>query len=178
MALGTRPVLGTGCLCRLTYGGFTIARLQFSSVQRLWTRLKASYSDTTGCTTEPVGQPTVSCKLRGGRSHRLYAVYVRSMAMFIHREAGKTLTTFLLWINLLIRNVNWQNSVLLLLLNIIIDDTYLISGIYTNFHRLLCEKCDVGYYVIYHGVMIIDDYRLVFIVSISLLHKIPKACQN
>jgi len=30
-------------------------------------------------------------------------------------------------------------------MNIIIDVTYLISGIYTNFRRLLCEKCDVGY---------------------------------
>jgi len=42
-------------------------------------------------------------------------------------------TTFLLGINLLICNVIWQNLVLLLLLNITIDVTYLISGIYTNF---------------------------------------------
>jgi len=41
--------------------------------------------------------------------------------------------------------------VLLLLINIIIDVSYLISGIYTNFFRLLCKKCDVGYYVINHG---------------------------
>ena len=33
------------------------------------------------------------------------------------------------------------------------DVTYLISGIYTNFRRLLCKTCDVGYYVINHGVM-------------------------
>ena len=26
--------------------------------------------------------------------------------------------------------------------------TYLIFGIYTNFCRLLCKKCDVGYHVI------------------------------
>jgi len=38
-------------------------------------------------------------------------------------------------------------------MNIIIDVIYLISGIYTNFRRLLCKKCDVGYYVINHGVM-------------------------
>jgi len=35
----------------------------------------------------------------------------------------------------------------------IIDVTYLISGIYTNFRRLLRKKCDEGYYVINHGVM-------------------------
>jgi len=38
-------------------------------------------------------------------------------------------------------------------MNIIIDVTCLICGIYTDFHRLLCKKCDVEYYVIKHGVM-------------------------
>ena len=38
-------------------------------------------------------------------------------------------------------------------MNIIIDVTYLISGINTDFHRLLCIECDVGHYVISHGVM-------------------------
>jgi len=38
-------------------------------------------------------------------------------------------------------------------MNIVIDVTYLISGIYTIFRRLLCKKCEVGYYVINHGVM-------------------------
>ena len=47
------------------------------------------------------------------------------------------------------QNVILQNLVLLLLVNIIINVTYLISGIY----RLLCKKCDVGYYVINHVVM-------------------------
>ena len=47
-------------------------------------------------------------------------------------------------------HVIWQNLVLLLLTNIIIDVTYLISWIHTNFHRLLSKKCDVGYYVINH----------------------------
>jgi len=51
------------------------------------------------------------------------------------------------------RNVLWQNLILLLLVNIIVDVTYLISGIYTNFRRLLCKKFDVGYYAINHGVM-------------------------
>jgi len=37
---------------------------------------------------------------------------------------------------ILIRDVIRQNFVLLLSMNIIIDDTYLISGIYTNFRRL------------------------------------------
>ena len=38
-------------------------------------------------------------------------------------------------------------------MNIVIDVTYVIYGIYTNFRRLLCKNCDVGYYVINHGVM-------------------------
>jgi len=55
------------------------------------------------------------------------------------------------------KSVNTQcNStkfILLLLMNIIIDVTYLISGINTNFQRLLCIECDVGHYVISNGVM-------------------------
>ena len=58
-------------------------------------------------------------------------------------------TTFLLLINLLTRNVIWQHLVLLFLTNIVIDVTYLICGIYTNFRK----KCDVRYYVTNHGVM-------------------------
>jgi len=42
------------------------------------------------------------------------------------------------------RNVD-KFSVLLLLMNITVDATCLISGIYTNFRRLLRKKCDVGY---------------------------------
>jgi len=71
-------------------------------------------------------------------------------------------------------NVIWQNSVLLLLMNIIINTTYSFSGIYTNFRKFLCKKCDIGY----DGVKKTDDYWLVFIVSISLLHKILNARQN
>jgi len=65
-------------------------------------------------------------------------------------------------------------------MNIIINVTYLMSGICTNFCRLRCKKCDVRYYVVNHGVMTneIDDYQLMFIVPISLLHKILNACQN
>jgi len=70
---------------------------------------------------------------------------------YIHLEAQKG-TTFLLWINLLICSVIWQNLVLLLLVNIIVDVTYLIAGIYTNFCTFLCKKCDLGYYFINHGV--------------------------
>jgi len=33
-------------------------------------------------------------------------------------------------------------------MNIIVDATYLISGIYTNFRTFLCTKCDVGCYAI------------------------------
>ena len=61
-------------------------------------------------------------------------------------------------------------------MNIVVDVNYLISRIYTNFRTLLCKKCDVGFYAINHGVNETDDYRLVFIVSISLLHKILNAC--
>jgi len=50
------------------------------------------------------------------------------------------------------RNVIWLNLVVLLLINIIIYVTYLISGIYTNFHTFLWKKCDIGI-VISHGVM-------------------------
>jgi len=49
-------------------------------------------------------------------------------------------------------NVIWQNLVLLVLVNVTIDVTYLISGIPTNFYRLLYKKCDVGYYFINQGV--------------------------
>ena len=66
--------------------------------------------------------------------------------------------------------------VLLLLMDVISDVTCVISGIYTTFCRLLCKKCDVGYYVIDHNES--DDYCLLFIVSISLLLKIHNACQN
>ena len=54
-------------------------------------------------------------------------------------------STFLLWINLLIHNAISQNLVLLLFVNITTDITYFISGIYTDFHKLLYKKCDVGY---------------------------------
>ena len=71
---------------------------------------------------------------------------------------------------------NWtQFSTLIVSEYYIIDVTYLSGGIYTNFCRLLCKKCDVVHYVINHEI---DDYRLVFIVSISLLHKILNACKN
>ena len=42
---------------------------------------------------------------------------------------------------------------LILLVNDVIDVTYLNSEIYADFHRLLCKKCDVGYYVINRGAM-------------------------
>ena len=69
------------------------------------------------------------------------------ITLFTRNYTGrqKKRTTFPLWINLLTRNVIWQNIVILLLMNVIVDVTYLISGISTNFHRLLCKKCDIGY---------------------------------
>jgi len=46
--------------------------------------------------------------------------------------------------------------------------------IYTNFRRLLCKKCDVGYYVINHGVMklMISVYSFNFIAQYS--QRMPK----
>jgi len=41
-------------------------------------------------------------------------------------------------------------------MNIVVDDTYLISGIYTDIRTFLCRKCD------YQSSNEIDDYRLVF----------------
>ena len=40
-------------------------------------------------------------------------------------------------------------------MNIVVDVSYLISGIYTNLHSLpvLWKKCDVGYYVFNHCVV-------------------------
>jgi len=51
-----------------------------------------------------------------------------------------------LWINFVIHNIVWHSLVLLLLINIIVEDIYWISGIYANFGTFQCKKCDVGYY--------------------------------
>ena len=85
-------------------------------------------------------------------------------------------TTFLLWINLLTCNtILTKFTTLIVNEYYIVDVTYLISKIYTNFRTLLRRTCDVGYYIINREI---DDYRLVFIVSISLLHKILNARQK
>ena len=85
-------------------------------------------------------------------------------------------------LQLLICNVIWQNLVLLSLVNIAIDVTCLISGINTNLRTFLCKTCDVGYDVINRDVnrclqkkMVL---RAIVFISISLLRKILKACQN
>jgi len=70
---------------------------------------------------------------------------------YIHSEAERR--NRFLWINLLIRIVIWENLVPLLLMNIIIDVTFLICGIYTNFRRLLCKKCDYDITSLKHDVM-------------------------
>jgi len=64
---------------------------------------------------------------------------------YLHREAGKK-NRFSFY------ELNTQCNLTKLLVNIIIDVIYLISGIYTNFRTFLCNKCDVGYYVINRGV--------------------------
>ena len=38
-------------------------------------------------------------------------------------------------------------------MNVVVDATYLISEISTNFHRLVCKKCEVAYYVINYGAI-------------------------
>jgi len=55
-----------------------------------------------------------------------------------------------------VHNVIPRKLVLLSLMNIVVDDTYLISGIYTDIRTFLCRKCD------YQSSNEIDDYRLVF----------------
>ena len=46
------------------------------------------------------------------------------------------------------RDAIWQNLVISLLMNIIIDVTYLISGITLISTGYCAKKCDVGCYVI------------------------------
>ena len=75
---------------------------------------------------------------------------ITEKVMYIVRQ--KKRTTVLSWISLSIGIEIWQNLLVLLLVNIIVDVTDLISGIYTNFRTLLCKMCDVGYYVIKHMV--------------------------
>ena len=103
------------------------------------------------------------CICHSARSRQ--RLYYTMDTKYIYTLRQKKGTTFLLWINLLICNVIWQHLVVLLLKNIAVDVTSLISGIYTTFHTFLCKKCDVGYYV-YQSSNEID----VFIVSVSLLH--------
>ena len=55
--------------------------------------------------------------------------------------------------------VDYGLRLLSLLMNIIVDITYLTSEISTNFHRILCEKCDVHHKPLCSEI---DDYQLVF----------------
>ena len=55
--------------------------------------------------------------------------------------------------------VDYGLRLLSLLMNIIVDVTCLTSEIYTNFHRILCEKCDVHHKPLCSEI---DDYQLVF----------------
>jgi len=73
-------------------------------------------------------------------SHARFHTSLNCSSASIYTVMQKKGTTFLLWLNLLIQNVIWQNLVLLLSTNIIVDVTYLISGIYTNFRTFLCQK--------------------------------------
>jgi len=55
---------------------------------------------------------------------------------------------------------------------IIFDVTYFIFGISANFRTFLCKKSD------YQSSNEIDNYPVVFIVSISSLHEIVNTCKN
>jgi len=58
----------------------------------------------------------------------------------IHREAEKRNYS-----SVMNKSFNMQyNLANFSVINMIVDVTYLIYGIYTNFCRLLCKKCDVG----------------------------------
>jgi len=65
-----------------------------------------------------------------------------------------------------------------LTVNIIIDVNYLVYEIFTNYCTFLCKKCDIGYYYVYKSSNEIDDYWLVFLVSVSLSCKILNAYQK
>jgi len=62
----------------------------------------------------------------------------------LHLEAEERRNRFSFMNKSFIRNVIRQNLGLLLSMNIIVDIAYLVSGIYTNFRRLLSKTCDVG----------------------------------
>jgi len=71
----------------------------------------------------------------------------------IYTVRQKKETTFHLRINLFNMQCNLTKFSTLIVSVSIMDANYLVTGMYTNFRRLLCKKCDVGYYVINHGVM-------------------------
>jgi len=97
--------------------------------------------------------PTRHVSSRSGVATLLTAIhllltYLLTLCITANRlslRGRKTGTTFLLWIYMLMRSVIWQNLLVLLLMNVIIDVTCIISGIYTNFRTFLCKKCDVGH---------------------------------
>jgi len=61
----------------------------------------------------------------------------------------------------------FSRPLLLLLMNIIIDVTNLISGFCTNLRSFSCKKCDVGYYVVNHDVY---TKKIVLLASVYCLN--------
>ena len=45
-------------------------------------------------------------------------------------------------------------------MNIIIDVTYLIAGLYIKLRIFKCKKCNVGYYIINYGVLRRGSYTV------------------
>jgi len=133
--------------------------------------------------------PIVACTIR---------LHCRRSNYTVRQKKG---TTFHLWINLFIRNVIWQNFVLSLLMKIIIDITDLFMEfplnshicMYTYMHVLTAtvmnDVSDATYVQERDSGTRQDSAECIFvwarqlctvlfIVSISLLHKILNACQN
>ena len=77
--------------------------------------------------------------------------------------------SFINRLHLLIRNLIGQNLALLLLENIIIDITCLISGIYSNFRRLLCKKCEIC-------ALLIAQWRIISCVYCPLKNILRYSC--
>jgi len=81
----------------------------------------------------------------GGQMYSTMVVFEKD----VHREAEKSIH-----FSFMSKSFNTQCNLTKCSILIVNEYVYcLLTGIYTNFRRLLCKKCDVRYYVIKHGVM-------------------------
>ena len=84
----------------------------------------------------PSAAPVGATFVRRGRHCRL----IRQLSSGTYSVRQKKGTALLLRINLLIHNVTWQNLVLLLLTNNMVDVIYQIYVIYTNFRTFYAKS--------------------------------------